>query len=120
MREQRPSGVLLRQSGNDDDNTNAGANDDNAMVLSGEGGDMSSSSSSSQSHPTQSNNPVKPVRAQSNNPVKSVRAPLDKEMDGLGCDIQVMPVRYWEDTIRQQLRETPTQWAERLMVYLNT
>ena len=77
------------------------ANDSNTIVLSGDGEDdeVHSSSSSSSSSSTSSSG-----RAQSNN-----------DWSDRG-DIQVMPVRYWEDSLRQQRRETPIQWAERLCI----
>ena len=87
------------------------ANDSNTIVLSGDGEDdevHSSSSSSSSSSSTSSSG-----RAQSNPPVKSVRAQSNNNWPDRG-DIQVIPVRYWEDSLRQQRRETPRQWAERL------
>ena len=86
------------------------ANDSNTIVLSGDGEDdeVHSSSSSSSSSSTSSSG-----RAQSNPPVKSVRAQSNNNWPDRG-DIQVIPVRYWEDSLRQQRRETPRQWAERL------
>ena len=57
-------------------------------------------------------------RAQSNVPVKSLRAQSTDQLPNRG-DIQVMPVRYWEDALRQQRRETPMQWAERILVGYN-